>query len=75
MNGAEVLEAGLLGEDEDDGVVAVAAAGVHRDGGWLVHDHQVLRHRDQADAGRGHRNLVPEVASYRDICFILSPAD
>ena len=29
VNGAEVLEAGLLGEDEDDGVVAVAAAGVH----------------------------------------------
>ena len=75
MNGAEVLEAGLLGEDEDDGVVAVAAAGVHRDGGGLVHHHQVLRHRDQADAGRGHRDLVPEVASYRDIYFILSPAE
>ena len=59
VNGAEVLEAGLLGEDEDDGVVAVAAAGVHGDGGRLVHHHQVLRHRDQADAGRRHRDLVP----------------
>ena len=75
VNGAEVLEAGLLGEDEDDGVVAVAAAGVHRDGGGLVHNHQVLRHRDQADAGRGHRNLVPAMAGYRDIYFILSPAE
>ena len=64
MNGAEVLEAGLLGEDEDDGVVAVAAAGVHGDGGRLVHHHQVLRHRDQADAGRRHRDLVPAMAGY-----------
>lgn len=72
VNGAEVLEAGLLGEDEDDGVVAVAAAGVHGDGGRLVHHHQVLRHRDQADAGRRHRDLVPAMAGYRDICFILS---
>ena len=72
MNGAEVLEAGLLGEDEDDGVVAVAAAGVHGDGGRLVHHHQVLRHRDQADGGRRHRDLVPAMAGYRDICFILS---
>ena len=72
MNGAEVLEAGLLGEDEDDGVVAVAAAGMHGDGGRLVHHHQVLRHRDQADAGRRHRDLVPAMVRYRDICFILS---
>ena len=61
VNGAEVLEAGLLGEDEDDGVVAVSAAGVHGDGGRLVHHHQVLRHRDQADGGRRHRDLVPAI--------------
>ena len=49
VNGAEVLEAGLLGENEDDGVVAVAAAGVHGDGGRLVHHHQVIRHTDDPD--------------------------
>lgn len=58
MDGAEILESLLLGQDEDHGVVAVSTAGMDRNGGWLVHHHQVLRHGDHRDMFVRHGNLV-----------------
>ena len=58
VNGPQVLETLLLGEDEHHGVVPVAAARVDGDGGGLVDHHEVLGHPDHLDPGVSHRHLV-----------------
>ena len=60
VNGPQVLESLLLGEDEHHCVVPVAAARVDGDGGGLVDHHEVLGHPDHLDPGVSHRHLVSE---------------
>jgi len=54
----EVEERVLLGEDGDEGVAAVAPAGVARHGWRLVDGHERLRAAQHAHAVRRHRRLV-----------------
>ena len=61
MDCSQVLESLLLGEDENHGVVPVAAAGVDGNGGGLVHHHEVLSHPDHPDPGVSHGHLMSEI--------------
>lgn len=63
MDGAQVLEVVLLGEDEDDRVVAVAAARVYGYGGGFVYDDHVAVHVHDGDGLRcdGHLMSVHDV--------------
>lgn len=42
MDGIELDESELVLEDEEDGVVAIAARGMHREGSGLVDDDNVI---------------------------------
>ena len=49
VNCPQILEPILLSQDEDYGIMPVPTTRMHRDGCWLVDNHQVICHRDDLD--------------------------